>query len=178
MKRIITLAALALTTALAVPAMADPAAGKWGLGYFRPEAPIGVRYWFSEKAGLDLGVGFSSDDAGSETLSGFTLDIGVPFVMAHTEKAFFFVRPGFGYNSQDQLTGAPPPAPAKNTPTTMGFALDLGVEYFFNDNFSVQVAHGIGYKSTDPDVSGADNVTGFATEDFGISNIGFHYYFK
>ena len=91
MKRNITLAVLALTAMLAVPAMADPAAGKWGLGYFRPEAPIGIRYSFSEKSGLDVGLGFGSDEASlfkggvvtSENLTNYTFDIGVPFVMAN-----------------------------------------------------------------------------------------------
>ena len=139
-------------------------------------------------AGLDVGLGFGRDQASlfkggvvtSENLTNYTFDIGVPFVMASTEKAFFFVRPGFVYTAGDNVAdfGDPTTDGVINTPTTMGFALDLGVEYFFNDNFSVQVAHGLGFKSSDPDIQGADTSTSFATEDFGISNIGFHYYFK
>ena len=51
----------------------------------------------------------------------------------------------------------------------------LGVEYFFTDRFSAQVAHGIFWASSDPPTG--DSVTSFATEDFGISSVGFHYYF-
>jgi hypothetical protein len=50
MKRLFASAALAmLVTAVAVPAMAMPTASTWGIGYFRPEAPIGARMWFSRR---------------------------------------------------------------------------------------------------------------------------------
>jgi hypothetical protein len=59
----------------------------------------------------------------------------------------------------------------------MAISADLAVEYFFTDNFSLQVAHGVAWTSTDPDQTGIDNITGFTSEAFGISNIGFHFYF-
>src|SRR5580765_5280966 len=172
MKRLLAFAALAMVvTACAAPAMAAPAAGTWGLGYFRPQAPIGARMWFSPKVGGDFGFGFSSQSGGAPaapSTSSYTLDIGVPINVANAGNAYFQFRPGLAYSSDDN--GA-------NTPTTMAISADLAVEYFFTDNFSLQVAHGLVWSSTDPDVPGYDNVTGFSSEEFGISNIGFHYYF-
>jgi opacity protein-like surface antigen len=176
MKRI-AIVALLLSAVAAVPAMAegDPAAGKFGLGYFRSEAPVGVRYWFNEKAGLDFGLGFSSTDQSGETLNGFTFDVGVPFVVAKYEGANFFIRPGFAYQTEDQWGGT---EIGKYKLNTWGITADLGVEYFFNDRFSLQAAHGIAYKSSKPDLTGAESTNSFVTEAFGISNIGFHFYFK
>jgi hypothetical protein len=164
------LAALALvTTAFAATAMAEPAAGKWGVGYFRPEAPLGARFWFSPKVGADLGLGYlSSSQSGSPSTSKWTLDLGVPINMGNSGNAYFQIRPGFDYTSDDN---------GVNTPTTMGLSASLAVEYFFTDNFSLQVADGIRWSSTDPDLPGVNNISGFGTEGFGISNIGFHYYF-
>ena len=170
MKRLVMLAALALvTTAFAATAMAEPAAGKWGVGYFRTQAPLGVRYWFSPKVGGDLGIGFDNQSqSGTPSQSDWTIDIGVPINMANAGNAYFQIRPGFAYNSDDN---------GVNTPTTMAISGSLAVEYFFTDNFSLQVADGIRWQSTDPDLPGVNNQTAFLTEDFGISNIGFHYYF-
>jgi hypothetical protein len=52
----------------------------------------------------------------------------------------------------------------------------FGVEYFFTDRFSIQAAHGLVFKSVDPDKAGG-KYTEIVSEDFGLSNIGFHYYF-
>ena len=171
MKRLVTFAALALvTTAVAASvAMAQPAAGKWGVGYFRPEAPLGARFWFTPKVGGDLGIGFAStSQSGAPSTSNWTLDLGVPINMGNAGNAYFQIRPGFAYNSDDN---------GVNTPTTMALSGSLAVEYFFTDNFSLQVADGIVWSSHDFDAPGVNNETRFATEDFGISNIGFHYYF-
>ena len=56
------LALLAFVLLVAVPASssAHEVKGLWGLGYFRPEAPIGFRYWASDKVGIDVGVGFDN----------------------------------------------------------------------------------------------------------------------
>ena len=48
--------ALALVAVSAAPAFA--AAGQYGLGYFRPEAPVGGRVWFTDKVAGDVGIGF------------------------------------------------------------------------------------------------------------------------
>lgn len=165
------LTALALVAVTAAPSFA--AAGQYGLGYFRPEAPVGGRVWFTDKVAGDLGVGFQSitPDGGSST-SGFVIDAGVPFVAAESGNAKFFVRPGFTYATSPEPVVADP----DNKSTELWLSGSFGVEYFFTDRFSVQAAHGVVFKSVDPDLAGTKS-TELTSEAFGISNIGFHFYF-
>ena len=161
------LAAAVLLTVSAVPSFAG--AGQWGLGYFRPEAPVGGRVWFNDKVAGDLGVGFQSvsPDVG-DSQSAFVFDVGVPFVVAEAGAAKFFVRPGYTYASDDQ-------GGTNNKTTQYWISGSLGVEYYFTDHFSVQAAHGVRYTSVDSDLN--CKLTTFGSEAFGISNIGFHFYF-
>lgn len=170
--------------ALAAPAMAVDLQGKYGLGYMRPEFPVGGRVWFSDKLGLDAGIGFvniSPDQGDGQTAWG--IDIGLPFVVANTDNAIFFVRPGVSIadDGGDEDTAA-----GKNTEFWVSGT--LGAEYFFTPNFSIQAAHGLLFRSItskgdlddDPTTTNdrydvTDTV--IQTEDFGISSIGFHWYF-
>lgn len=180
MKRIALFAALATTLVASAAMAAGPAKGKFGLGYFDPNAPVGVRYWVNEKVGVDLGVGFSQTEDQAETLNGYRIDIGVPISVANYENAFFFVRPGFIYDTQQDLLVdfGPPVVVDKYDINSWAIGLDLGVEWFINDRFSLQVGHGFGYSSTKADLPGAETSTGIQTRDLGISNVGFHFYFN
>lgn len=161
-------AALALTAA---PSFA--AAGYYGLGYFRPEAPVGGRIWFTDKVAGDVGVGFNvTSPDGGDSQTGFILDAGLPFVVHESGAAKFFIRPGFSYASSP----SPVLTDADNKTTQFWVSGSFGVEYFFTDRFSVQAAHGVVFKSVDPDQAGG-KYSEFVSEDFGLSNIGFHYYF-
>ncbi len=163
------LAAAALIALSALPAFATNA----GLGYFRPQAPVGGRVWFNEKAALDLGIGFTYNKPdGGDSQTSFVFDAGVPYVVATSGAAKFFVRPGFTYASSPSPVVAAP----DNKTTQFWVSGSFGVEYFFTDRFSIQAAHGVAFKSVDPDQAGTKS-TAFETEDFGLSNIGFHYYF-
>ncbi len=163
--------ALALVAVSAAPAFA--AAGQYGLGYFRPEAPVGGRVWFTDKVAGDIGVGFSSlSPDGGDTQSGFVFDAGLPLVAAESGNAKFFVRPGVTYASSSEPVLADP----DNKVTQFWISGTFGVEYFFTDRFSVQAAHGVLFKSVDPDQAGT-KYTELTSEDFGVSNIGFHFYF-
>ncbi len=161
--------------ALAAPSFAKEVKGLYGLGYVRPEAPVGGRLWATDKVGFDLGIGFSSSDESGDTRSSFTLDAGVPLVVANAGDANFFVRPGLTYAQSPLPVGGVNPDP-DNKLTQLWVSGTLGVEYFFTDNFSIQAAHGVVYKSIDPDKAG-DSYTELASEAFGLSSIGFHYYF-
>lgn len=86
--------------------------------------------------------------------------------------AKFFVRPGLTYAS----SSSPVLADKDNKTTQFWVSGSFGVEYFFTERFSIQAAHGVAYKSVDPKLAGTKS-TSFETEDFGLSNIGFHYYF-
>lgn len=168
-----TLLAIALVAITAAPSFAASTNGYYGLGYYRPEAPVGGRLWLSDKVGIDAGIGFQSitPDGGSSK-SGFVFDAGVPFVAAESGNAKFFIRPGFTYASSP----SPVVADADNKTTQFWVSGSFGVEYFFTDRFSIQAAHGVLYKSIDPKKAGTKS-TEFTTEAFGLSDIGFHYYF-
>jgi hypothetical protein len=163
-----SVAALAVTAA---PSFA--AAGYYGLGYFRPEAPVGGRVWFTDKVAGDIGVGFNvTSPDGGDSQSGVIVDAGLPFVVHESGAAKFFVRPGVSYAS----TPSPVMTDPKNKTTQFWVSGSFGVEYFFTDRFSIQAAHGVVFKSVDPKLDGP-KYTEFASEDFGLSSIGFHYYF-
>ncbi|MEQ1831841.1 MAG: hypothetical protein ABL977_02215 [Candidatus Eisenbacteria bacterium] len=165
------LAAAALLAVSALPSFA--AAGQYGLGYFRAAAPVGGRIWFTDKVALDAGFGidYNKPDGGDSQTS-YTFDAGVPFVVAESGSAKFFVRPGITYATSPSPVVADP----DNKTTQFWVSGSFGVEYFFTDRFSVQAAHGLVYKSVDPDQAGTKS-TSIQSEDFGISNIGFHFYF-
>jgi len=166
------LAAVALLALSAAPSSAEGT--KLGLGYFRPEAPVGGRAWLSEKIALDLGVGFSltTPDSG-DSQSAFVVDAGVPIVAAESGNAKFYVRPGLTFASSPSPTSTDP----DNKTTQFWISGTFGVEYFFTDHFSVQAGHGLVFKSIDPDGAG-DKYTQIVSEDFGVSSIGFHFYFN
>ncbi len=167
-----TLFVAAALVAISAPS-AFAAAGTYGLGYFRPEAPVGGRIWFSDKVAGDLGIGFMSiSPDGGDSRSAFVLDAGIPLVAAESGNAKFFVRPGVTYASSPSPVLADP----DNKTTDLWVSASFGVEYYFTDRFSVQAAHGVVYKSVDPDQAGT-KYTELASEDFGLSSIGFHFYF-
>lgn len=169
---------------LAAPAMAVDLQGKAGFGYVRPEFPVGGRLWLNDGLALDAGIGFSNfspDQGDGETAWG--IDFGVPFVIRNQGNAIFFVRPGLSATSDggDEDTAA-------GQTTEFWVSGTLGAEYFFTDNFSIQAAHGLRYRSvtskgdldSDPSTTGDryDFTDSFLeTEAFGVSSIGFHYYF-
>jgi hypothetical protein len=88
--------------------------GKVGLGFFNDDAPIGARYWVTERYGLDVGFGLNlrnvvestvdanldpliTPDPSKKTLADFRFDAGIPVNVARTEKVNFMVRPGFSF---------------------------------------------------------------------------------
>ncbi|MBD3163175.1 MAG: hypothetical protein GF328_13820 [Candidatus Latescibacteria bacterium] len=172
----------ALVLGLAVFAVAPAFAAddmKLGLGFFRPEAPVGGRAWISETMAVDLGIGIQAREysAGGEeeTKIGFNLDAGLPIVLVDGGDTKFFIRPGLAFASDPVYDSG---EGDWTSATEIWFSGDFGVEYFFSDMFSIQGAHGIVFKSIDPGIEGSDTTTQFGTEGFGISRVGFHVYFK
>ncbi len=168
-KAVLALSVMALALTLVGPAMAaKDMTSMWGPGYFTSDAPVGIRYWFTPKAAIDLGIGFGTKDFGTKTKTGFAFEAGVPFVLAGNDNTLFFIRPGFEFASD--------PVNVDDNSTTILVRGSLGVEHFFSDRFSLQVAHGIVFQNYDPGIKNSDTSTSFESEAFGISNIGFHYY--
>ncbi len=149
---------------------------KGGLGFHSNEAPVGIRHWVSEKMAVDLGIGFSSQDAGTETLTGFTINAGLPISLKKWDKVNFMLRPGIQYNTEDEIydDGVNPPSIEKFN--TFGVSGEFEVEVELADNFTVSAAHGLGFSSSKLDVSGAESVTGFSTTGNNFTTVGFHVY--
>ena len=177
-KTLLMVLAAAALVALAVPASA---AGdvKYGLGYFRADAPVGGRAWITEDVAIDFGVGFSNQEMNgggkTEKKTSFSLDAGVPYVLVGDETTKFFVRPGFMFESTPAWDSADNKWVSA---TELGVSGTLGVEHWFGKRFSLGAGHGIVFKSMDPGVKGSESTTAIMTEALSISNIGFHFYFN
>lgn len=149
---------------IATAAMAHDVTGRFGLGFVSTDAPVGGRYWMSEKMGIDAGIGFSSQDLGEETATAFVLNAGVPFIFnAAADRVNFLIRPGIKFSSfetytQIELSGA------------------LEFEVFVTDDFSVSAAHGVAIDMTSPDEG--DSATDFGLFGNNWTGFGFHYYLK
>ena len=162
---------LTLACLLAMPALslAKDMTGKWGLGYFNNDAPVGARFWTGPKLGIDVGVGFESMDLGDESATNFYIEAGLPYVVFPSERANFFVRPGVLFASFDELVSS--------TETMIQITFAPGAEVFFGDHFSLEAAHGIAIEIASPHGDG-DSSTDFGTFGASITTLGFHFYFK
>jgi len=169
MKRMLSLVALAMVVSAGV-ASAQGATVKGALGFHSIEAPLGIRWWLSDKIALDGGLGFGSNEVGGETFSNWAFDLGLPISLKSWDRVNFMIRPGLLYTSQEETTG---PGTTGDT-TEMILLAELEAEVFLAENFSVSASHGLGIVNTDP-------ATGSSTSDwstFGnnLTNIGFHVY--
>ncbi len=176
-KVLIGFVALAAVLSIAAPVLAAGET-KFGLGYFRPEAPVGGRVWVGEKLAIDLGIGFvNADRMGATKLekkTSFAVDAGVPLVLAGDATTLFFVRPGILFRSTPRYSDAENDWVSDKEFWVSG---SLGVEHFFSKWFSLQAAHGIAFCSSKGGEKGSKSVSSITSEAFGISNIGFHFYF-
>lgn len=183
MKRFITLTAV-LLLALPVIGSAKDMNGKFSLGFFNSDAPVGIRYWASPQIGIDLGVGFEMKDVyfngSKEGATSFWVDFGVPYVIWERDRANFFIRPGAMIAVlDDRVYGT---GTLDETWTQITFSLTPGAEIFFGDNFSLSAGHGIAVQMTSvPDAVGAprggETETEIRSFDASVTHIGFHYYF-
>lgn len=174
----------ALLLAVPMAGNAKDMSGKFGLGYFSSDAPVGFRYWATPKVGLDLGLGFEAKNvymgSSKETATSFWVDFGIPYVIWERDRANLFVRPGgmiavlddrvYGTGSLDE------------TWTKFTVSITPGAEIFFGDNFSLEAGHGIAIDITSvPDAVGAprggESETEIRTFDASVTYLGFHYYF-
>ena len=190
MKRNATLilSALAILWVLPLPAGAQtdtatiddgPVHHNGGLGFHSIDAPLGGRFWFAQqKIGVDFGLGLRSDPAPSydEDLTGWAVELGVPFVLKSWDRVHVLLRPGFLYDSQEVEMSDPPDPFATDETTTIALTAELEAEVFIVSNFSVSASHGIGYFNVDP-AGGGDGESSWRTLGADFSHIGFHYYF-
>ena len=203
MKKLITLAAALLLVA-AGSAHAAKEGTMGGLGFRSLDGPtntllnsgvsfttspaIGIRHWFSEKAGVDLAIGFSSlsveggnPSTKADEGSGFVFDAGIPWAVRKWEKVSFIFRPGVTYGTAEAKDKLSATAPNKETSTFLSVSGELEVEWMVTDKVSISAAHGIAYRSLEikdnasPDANKI-KLTGYDTTGNNFTTLGFHVY--
>ena len=151
------------------------------VGFHETTAPLGVRWWLGEQnVGIDLGLGFHSDDATSsgypnEKLKGWALDLGVPIVVKSWPRVHVLFRPGLLYESQQVEDPATPAVFDTQNRKDLFITGELEAEAFLMENFSVSASTGIAYESFDPGF-GAQKQTFFTTLGTEFTRVGFHVY--
>lgn len=193
LKRMLALAAFAALF-VPTPSHAVDHTKQWALGYFFESAPIGVRYMIQEKVGLDFGFGFessegrdfaSSDPTETTSNSSYTIDLGVVFNVVHMDRADFFIRPGFAWESTPFFLDDGTNPISSERASDIVFGATLGGEWHATDNLSLTFGHGLAITSSkgvspgelvgaDPESSTSIQTRGFTTGD---SSIGFRWYF-
>ncbi len=174
--------AITFSSAAAETMSGDSQMNRGGLGFHTGDAPIGIRWWLSDRAGLDLAVGFQSiKNPGFEdetvTLNTFATEVGVPLAVKKWERATFIFRPGFEYLSTDQNDAIDALGnPIKYKLNVWAVTGELEAEVFLVPNVSVSATHGVAYESAKPDLAGATKETRFQTFGNNFTTIGFHVY--
>lgn len=148
-----------------------------GIGFHETIAPLGFRHWFgSQKVGLDLGLGFSSEPGvlfPDKHLKNWALSAGVPIVIQSWPRVHVMLRPGVTYQSQQFETS--PLVFDTDSEKTLNIKAEIEGEGFIFENFSVSASTGIAYESFKPG-SGLDKETSFRTLGGNWTEVGFHLY--
>ena len=155
-------------------ASAKDMTGRFGLGYFNSDAPVGMRYWFSPKVGIDLGVGFESRDLGANNATSYWIEGGIPYTIYSADNANLYLRASGTLGIlDDRVYGS---GTLDKTWTTVRVTIGPAAEVFFGDHFSLQAAHGIAIDFVSPP-DPAESLTSVSTLAGGVSELGFHFYF-
>jgi hypothetical protein len=178
-KSLLLLAVLILATPVMNNAM--DMSGKYGLGYFNSDAPVGARYWIDKKVGVDLGLGFESQDLGSKKANSFWLEAGIPYVIFNKDRVNFLIRPGVVYG---KLDARPYGIDSEKKWTKVNVSLMPVAEFFLSDNFSIEAGHGLEVEFISyPNDSSYGALMGKSRTSIrslaaSATQIGFHFYFK
>ena len=189
-KLLFTVAALTL---LVAPSVAQSEGTMGGLGFHAVSSPfaglgpiigsqfgtptLGVRQWFSERVGGDIGLGYMSfsEDPGDTKITGFGLSVGVPISLRKVgESVNFIFRPGVLFTTLEEEQGPPPILTTKWT----GFAVsgELEAEWMMTDRLSMSASHGLVYSQIKDDGSPAQKFTTIGSTGSGFTQLGFHLY--
>jgi hypothetical protein len=189
MSKKLVVVALVVVVAATGTSFAKDMTGRLSLGFHNSDAPIGARYWATDKVAIDVGIGFVSNeilDPQSElhnkTVNTFSFwfEGGVPVKLYDADNAHFFVRPSIVMGLLDDRDYGTKTADAKWT--SLDFVLSLGGELFFGDHFSVEATHGVKMTTLSApnavkDEVGAGSFTSFSTFGENLTTVGFHFYF-
>lgn len=177
MKKWVTVLTMALGVATALlPSITSAAVhNSIGLGFHSSSAPIGLRYWMSgQKMAIDAGIGFSSRDAGEESLKDFTIEAGLPIVVRSWDRVHFMFRPGIGFTSEDVLVVENGETDTDSA-TTLRILAELEGEVFLVENVSLSASHGLAIENVSPPGDG-DSSTNFGLFGNNFTEVGFHVY--
>lgn len=162
------LLSLTLVAMLATGASAADRTGEFAMGFNNSDAPVGARYFFSEKVGIDAGLGFQSDDLGEESATSLWLEVGIPYVLFDYENSFFFVRPALTYASlDDRVFGS---GTIDDTWSVVTGSLNLGAEVRLAERFGLTFQHGLGFTNVSPPEG--DSLTNFGTLGENVTEAG------
>jgi len=145
-----------------------------------PQAPatIGLRHWFNEFVGADIGAGYYTAEIKPlpEKFTGYTIDVGIPIsIKRPSEKVNFLFRPGFTWSDLKDNDETPPPLEIHWT--TMGITGELEVEWMVADKLSISASQGFGYFQMHDDGNPKTTRT-YTGNLFGgnFTELGFHVY--
>ncbi len=164
---ILTLVSLLVTTA-ALASEYTARKGDFALGFNNTDAPLGIRYFMSDKMAIDFGVGLQGTDLGEDTATDFWFDLGFPYILRDFGDTFFFLRPAMtlGIIDDRNLGGT-----LDDTWTEFDAALYLGGEVDFSEHFGVTFQQGFGLTSMSPPGDG-DSTTDFGTVGQNVTEAG------
>jgi hypothetical protein len=173
----------------AAPAFAERT-NSIGLGYRQTSAPIGVRWWLSPRIGVDVGFGVDAEKAQADvdtnddgvadvritdTLAGWTVNVGAPWPTWVGPNVRVLLRPGFEYHSEDDFDSflANGSRVKLNSYAVTG---EVEVELNVWDNLTMSASHGIEFRSTKLDVPGATSTWTAGTTGTDFFRLGFFVY--
>jgi len=161
----------------------DGVVGHLGIGYFTDFAPLGLRYWFSDTWGLDVGFDVAVSSGNGEAWR-LGAEVGGVYALASYHYAVVFTRLGLGLRATDATQdGEGADAPAENLPARFDIhsSAFIGAELFLGalgfPNISLQGGYGLSatytYQGGSAFVLGTTN-GGLNVVGSGI--LGFHIY--
>ena len=156
---------------VASSAYAHDVAKRIGLGFNSSDTPLGVRYWFSPKVGLDVGLGFFVDDDGDESSTDFAVSAGLPINLIQAgDRVNLNFLPWVQYSSIDL---GEDPSGESLTGTVFDIIAGLEFEVFVTNDLSVSALQGVGFSMAGGDF---ESETDIATLGNNLTEFGVHYY--
>ena len=166
-----------LAFALLVPAaaQAQPIHDMGSLGFHDPSAPLGFRWWVTQRWAIDADFGVGSTDVPSidQHLSNWVIDVGVPIRLSSWDRVHFLLRPGLIYRSQEVVTDVGPPV-LTDTDHQTEWGAELETEVFLVENVSVSASEGFAVVNTSPAMG--SSTTDWQTTGGNFTRLGFHVY--
>ena len=155
---------------LASTAFATDTTKRLGLGFVSSSSPIGLRYWFSPKIGLDVGFGVRIDDnagGSGEKTTDWSVSGGLPInLITVGDRVNLHLLPWVQYTNLDNVVG--------DSDSQFDIVVALEMEVFVTKDLSLSASHGVDFSLYSPAVG--DSETDINTFGENVTEFGFHYY--